>query len=96
MVINNMKTATQVMEDNLCAEMSQQIAKEIDFDILKGVLIQSCGWHYVQLDTLGSNKRAIDIGLWAHTECTGNWKHLGRSWLFEREEDAILFKLTWS
>lgn len=91
-----MKTATQVLEDQFAEKLSNEIAKEIDFEVLKGVLTTSCGWHEVQLETLGSNKRAIDIGLWAHTECTGNWKHLGRTWLFERAEDAILFKLTWS
>lgn len=90
------KTATQVLEDQIAQELSNQIAQEIDFEILKEVLIASCGWHYIELDTLGSNKRAVDIGLWAHTECAGNWKHTGRHWLFERAEDAILFKLTWS
>ena len=72
------------------------MAKHIDFEVLKNVLINSCGWHYVELPTLGSNKRAIDIADWAHIECGGKWKHLGRHWLFEQEEDAILFKLTWS
>lgn len=87
------------LEEDLVNEVilkeAQVMAQHVDFEILKDVLVKSCGWHYIELPTLGSNKRAVDISEWAHAECRGKWKHLGRSWLFERAEDAILFKLTW-
>ncbi len=82
--------------DEAVNNASERLAEHIDFEILKDVLIKSCGWHYVELPTLGSNRRAFDISEWAHAECSGNWKHQGRHWLFELEDDAILFKLTWS
>jgi hypothetical protein len=75
---------------------AKKLAEHIDFEILKDVLIKSCGWHYVELPTLGSNRRAFDISEWAHAECKSDWKHQGRHWLFALEEDAIMFKLTWS
>ena len=83
-------------EDQLTAQAAQIIADEIDFELLKSILVSNCGWHYVALESLQSNERAINISEWAHTECKGHWRHLGRMWLFEKSEDAILFKLTWS
>lgn len=77
-------------------QASEDLAHQIDFEVLKDVLVKSCGWHYIELESLQSRKRAIDISEWAHTECKGDWKHLGRHWLFALEEDAIMFKLTWS
>ena len=82
--------------DTAVDEASKRLAEHIDFEIIKDVLVKSCGWHYVELPTLGSNKRAVNISDWAHKECSGNWKHQGKCWLFALEEDAILFKLTWS
>lgn len=82
--------------DKAVNEAAKELAQHIDFEILKDVLIKSCGWHYIELESLQSRKRSIDISEWAHTECKGDWKHQGRHWLFALEEDAIMFKLTWS
>ncbi len=77
-------------------QASEDLARQIDFEILKDVLVKSCGWHYIEFDRLLSREHSVDLVNWAHTECRGNWKHSGRHWLFEQEDDAIMFKLTWS
>ena len=91
-----MKTATQVMEEQLIAEAGRKIAEEIDFGVMAMLLVDSCGWTKVEFDTLGSNKHAIDINDWLHAECKKHWKHHGRTFVFESRAEAALFKLTWS
>lgn len=90
------KTATQVMEDRFVNRMSKAMVEEIDFEVLSNMLVKSCGWTRIVLDTTGPNRRAVDINEWLHAECTRHWKRNGRTWVFENKNEAALFKLTWS
>jgi hypothetical protein len=91
----NYKTATQVMEEQLVEKASRAISDEIDFEILSTILIKNCGWTRVVLDTTGPNWRAVDINEWLHAECTAHWKRNGRTFVFEQQDEAALFRLTW-
>lgn len=90
-----MKTAIQVLEDQMASELSKQMAEEIDWEIISDMMVH-VGWVKVELPTLGSNKRAIDMNDWMHNECTKHWKRRGKTFLFESKEEAALFRLTWS
>ena len=89
------KTATQCLEDQMAERMATAMSEEIDWEVLSNMLV-SVGWFKVELATLGSNKRAIDINNWMHTECTKHWKHRGKAWVFESRAEAALFRLTWA
>lgn len=90
------KTATQVMEDNLCAKMSQQLAEEIDWELISDMLV-SVGWTKITLPEFWDGRRpTLDMNNWMHNECRHHWKHRGETWVFESQEEAALFRLTWS
>jgi hypothetical protein len=93
--VGPMKTATQVLQEQLIKEAGRKIAEEVDFGVVCSLLVD-IGWVKVEFDTLGSNKHAIDINNWLHTECKKHWKHHGRTFVFESKNEAALFKLTWS
>jgi hypothetical protein len=88
------KTATQVLEEQYVKIAAQEIADEIDFEIVSNILIQS-GWTVINMrilpQTIGSN-----VNDWLHTECKKHWQHRGNTWIFEDRNEAALFKLTWS
>lgn len=90
-----MKTAIEVMQDQIIEEAGRQMAEEIDFGVMAMLLVDSCGWTKVELDTLGSNNRAIHINDWLLLECKNQWKKHGRTFVFESRDEAALFKLTW-
>jgi hypothetical protein len=89
------KTATQVLQEQLIEKASRQIAEDIDFGVICNLLVD-IGWVKVEFEALRPNKRAVDITNWLHTECKQEWKHHGRTFVFESKEEAALFKLTWS
>jgi len=82
--------------DDMIDRAGKQMAEEIDFGVLSNLLVEHSGWSKVVLDTVGSNERAVDMNEWLHVECKKQWKHLGRTFVFESRDDAALFKLTWS
>ncbi len=91
-----MKTATQVLEDQIAEELSRQLAEEIDFEVLCSLLVKT-GWVQVKLeDVLQPSKQTVDMVNWLHNECSGYWRHRGKTFVFENKEDAALFRLTWS
>lgn len=90
-----MKTATEILEDRIANDMARQIAEEIDWEIISNMLVMS-GWVKVDLPTLDSNKRAVDMNEWMHKECIKHWKRRGKTYIFESKEEAALFRLTWS
>ena len=88
------KTATQVLEEQFAKRAAKEIADEIDAEILFDLMIQH-GWTRVELSRV-PRTIASDINIWMHNECNKHWKQQGRVWIFESQEEAALFKLTWS
>jgi len=88
------QTATQVLEEQSMERASRAIADEIDFEVLSGMLVQT-GWTRVRLSR-PPRTITCDINTWMHAECKKHWKSCGPVWIFESQEEAALFKLTWS
>ena len=86
----------QQIEDLYLERAGQELANEIDFEVLTGMLVYACGWSKVVLPSLRSNDNAIDIADWLNLECKAHWRHRGRTFVFENKDEAALFKLTWS
>ena len=88
------KTATQVLEEQYATKAANAMAREIDREILWGML-QGIGWTRVMLDRLQDNNYAIDITYWLDENCKGAFERNGRDFLFENEKDATMFILRW-
>ena len=74
--------------------MSQDLANEIDFDILSDMLALG-GWTPVEFIPFTYSKQAKDIADWAEQHCTGKWRHCGVKFVFERAADATAAILKW-
>lgn len=88
------KTAVQVLEEQYAEEAARAMAREIDREILWGMLV-GIGWTRVMLDRLQDNKHAVDISYWLEENCKGAYERNGRDFLFESEKDATMFILKW-
>jgi hypothetical protein len=78
----------------LSAEMSRLLAEEIDRELMLDMLVAT-GWTKVELERLKDRYESIDIGLWIDENCTGKHTKLGRTFAFEKKQDAEWFILTW-
>lgn len=83
-------------EEDIMHRVSKSIADEIDFEILSSMLINEGGWTRVVIFDIQRSARATNVNTWLHTECVKHWKHLGATWIFESQEEAALFRLTWA
>lgn len=82
------------LEEELANKMGNQMAHEIDREILWGML-EGMGWTRVMLPRLIDNHHAIDITYWLEENCRHAVKREGRDFLFESVKDANWFKLRW-
>ena len=91
------KTAVQQQWDiHYIDKAGKELSEEIDFGVISDMLVSACGWVKVEMPSLRSNGNAIDIAIWLNLECKAQWKHRGRTFVFESKDEAALFKLTWS
>ena len=93
--VNTYKPATGDLLDELLNKLSNELAKEIDFDAM--VQIRNAGgWTLVELTPFTSrNLLAAD---WAKNHTTGRWDYggsLSNKFIFELEADATAFLLKW-
>lgn len=82
------------LEEEIANTLGQEIAREIDKEILWGML-QGIGWVRVTLPSFRNNHQAVDISYWIEENCQGNIQKQGSDFLFENGEDAVLFTLRW-
>jgi NTP pyrophosphatase (non-canonical NTP hydrolase) len=82
------------LEDEIAEELAKEISEEIDFDIMKDLLTDS-GWYTVQLLTLGSREKSIDIKDWVTKNCKRGFVSRGRTFIFKSKKEAEWFSLRW-
>jgi hypothetical protein len=82
------------LEDQVLDNLGNELQKEIDKEILWGMLTE-LGWTRVILDRLQDNNHAIDIGYWLEENCKGPYERNGRDFIFEDSRDAMMFILKW-
>ena len=86
--------AGSTLEDEIANKLGQDMAREIDREILWGML-EGLGWTRVMLPTLGNGEQAVDIIVWIEENCKFAVERNGRDFMFESERDANWFKLRW-
>jgi len=89
-----MKSAMQVLEEEIADRLGSKMAQEIDREILWGML-EGIGWTRVLLDRLQDNKHAIDITNWLEENIKNPFERNGRDFIFEDTKDATMFILRW-
>jgi hypothetical protein len=82
------------IEDKLLDEAGKDLAREIDREVLWGML-EGMGWHRVMLPTLGNAYMAVDIITWLEDNCKSPYERNGRDFIFENAKHANWFKLRW-
>jgi hypothetical protein len=80
--------------EDIAGELSKAIAEEIDREIMLDMLVFT-GWTKVELERLKDRNESIDIELWIDENCTGKHTKLGRTFVFEKKQDAEWFILKW-
>ena len=80
--------------EDIAGELSKAIAEEIDREIMLDMLVFT-GWTKVELERLKDRYESIDIELWIDENCTGKHTKLGRTFVFEKKQDAEWFILKW-
>jgi hypothetical protein len=84
---------TDLIEE-LATKMASDMAEEIDNEIMIDMLVLG-GWTKVELERLKDRYESIDIELWIDENCTGKYSKLGRTFVFEKKQDAEWFILKW-
>lgn len=83
------------IHNDLIADMSQTIQEEIDWEIMCD-LMKSIGWTQIDLEKdRMSDSKVHKIKEWCRTNLTGIYRARGRTWIFSKEKDAVLFSLKW-
>jgi hypothetical protein len=88
------KKAMKSIEQEIADKMGNDMAREIDREVLWGML-KGIGWTRVMITRLQDNKHAVDITLWLEENIKNPFERNGRDFIFEDSKDATLFILTW-
>lgn len=72
-------------------QAAMELRKSIDFEVLADILV-AAGWTDVVIDRLCDRK---EVNIWVEANCLGKSEHRNGRWVFELEQDALLFKLKW-
>jgi hypothetical protein len=85
---------TNKTQDDIIEQAAKMLQEEIDWEILAGTFVQS-GWTMIDLPRFHSNKEAIDVADWIETTCKGKHMKRGKTFVFEKKQDAEWFVLRW-
>ena len=81
------------LEDELASAMAAELSKEIDFEIMSGILMET-GWTKVVLKPM-TGETSQEIDQWIVDTCKGKHITLGLVWVFENKQDANWFTMRW-
>ena len=81
-------------EPGLEEQIAKILAEEIDWELLANWFVQS-GWTMIDLPRFKDRYESIDVELWIDENCKGKHMHRGKTYVFERKEDAEWFMLRW-
>jgi hypothetical protein len=90
-VKSSIDTTDTFIDDSLLKTLTNEIQKEIDFEILSDLLSED-GWTEIKFTPSG---RYFEIDAWCE-ENTAGVQGYGSRWLFKDEKDITMFILRWS
>lgn len=78
--------------EGLEEELAKTLAEEIDWEITSSLLVEN-GWTQV---IIPEKADILVVWSWVRDNIKGKNTHLRYDWVFEKQEDAIWFKLRWA
>lgn len=82
------------LEDEIIKELSTQMQSEMDFQILSDMLVQ-LGWTKIVLPRFYSREHSVDVLGWCEKNIKNPYERRGTVFMFQHEDDAVLFSLKW-
>lgn len=82
------------LEEEIMEKAGQEMAREIDREILWGMLI-GIGWTRVNLSSETAMTQATRILEWLTQNCQGAYEKHRSDFIFEDSRDATVFILKW-
>lgn len=82
------------LEEQIISDLADEMMRSTDFEIFADMMVQE-GWTRVEISKIIDNYHAIDMRMWSEEHCQSEFKHNGRTWIFQSESDAMWFKLKW-
>jgi len=83
------------IEKELTDSLADEIRKTIDFNLMCDIMVKLRGFVVVEID-YSPDKKWIDVMEWVDAIVTGEYKEHNGTWLFEKAEDATMFRLRWA
>ena len=74
--------------------MAKLLQEEIDWEIMADMMVRA-DWIMIDLPRFKDRYEAIDVELWIDENCKGKHMHRGKTYVFERKQDAEWFTLRW-
>lgn len=81
------------IEQDIINRAGKRMAEEIDFTIFADLLCD-IGWTRVKLEPM-THEQSAEIDQWVTMNIQGDFKEMGRVWVFELPKDASWFLLKW-
>lgn len=81
------------ISETVANEAAKNLAKEIDFEVLTSVLIES-GWVRVVLKPM-SWEQGYEIDEWVANNVKDQFQTMGLVWVFKNPKEATWFTLRW-
>ena len=82
------------LQDEIMEQAGQEMAREIDREILWGMLI-GIGWTRVNLSSETAMTQATSISEWLIQNCQAPYEKHRSDFIFEDSRDATMFILRW-
>ena len=82
------------IEKELTDSLADEIRKTIDFNLMCDIMVKMHAFVVVEID-YAPDKKWIDVMEWVDAIVTGEYKEHNGTWLFEKAEDATMFRLRW-
>ena len=82
------------LHEDLENELAKTLQEEIDAAIMRDLLVE-LGWNEVVLDWVMTHEVSAEVDLWIMKNTKGKHWTRGLVWLFEKELDAMWFKMRW-
>ena len=102
----NTSKASSQLEDDIASSIAQDMAREIDKELLDiimiDVLTKDEGWTATKINHAFGEMAIVQefdwyskTAEWIHLNAQGDYKLLKGQWLFKDPKDAIMFILKW-
>jgi len=82
------------IQDEYNKVMAEEIRAEIDWEILKDIY-KKVGYTEVEFYPIRNGVEAVLISEWIKSNVTGYVKSHGNCIMFEKADEALMFKLRW-